>query len=49
MRWLAHKSPLHGKFPIEYEAAEKEAQELMRERYIKDQIVQILRTEGHDL
>jgi hypothetical protein len=46
MRWLAKISPLHGKFPIAYEAAEREAQELMKERYIKDRIMQILRDEG---
>jgi len=43
MLLLAKKSKLHNKFKIPYEKAELEAQELMKERFIKDKIVNIIK------
>jgi hypothetical protein len=43
MRWLGLKSKLHNKFPIPWQLAEKEAQDLMKEKFIKDKIVKILK------
>jgi hypothetical protein len=39
MNFLGKKSPLHNKFPIPWEQALIEADELMKEKYIKDCIV----------
>ncbi len=39
MSWLAKKSKLHNRFVIPYEDAEREAQELMQEKFIIDKLV----------
>jgi hypothetical protein len=39
MRWFGMKSKLHNRFPIPYQDAQREAIELMKERFIKDKIV----------
>ena len=44
-KWLAKISKLHNKFVIPYEDAEREAKELMQEKYIKDCIVKLLKQE----
>jgi hypothetical protein len=36
---LEKHSPLHNRFPIRWEKALQEADDLMKERYIKDKLV----------
>jgi hypothetical protein len=43
MLLLAKKSKLHNKYKIPYELAEIEAQELMRERHIKDKVINLIK------
>jgi hypothetical protein len=42
-QWLGLKSPLHNRFPIQYQKAKEEAIELMKERYIKDKLTTLIR------
>ncbi|MHA1110952.1 MAG: hypothetical protein ACTSRE_07595 [Promethearchaeota archaeon] len=41
-KWFVKKSPFHNRFPIPYEEAQDEANELMKIRHIKDKIVKEL-------
>ena len=44
INWASHLfekiSPLHNRFPIPYNDALREADELMKERFIKDRLIQ---------